>query len=815
MVLGIVARTASITIDGLDVSSAVTGLAWGYTDYESQLGVIKTEGTITLNGGGLDWTEDLDHRTNARWSRGKVVRIQVADESTVLTTPVCGGWLYILKSQWDGDKILTIEVGCTLALMDSATPPGEGLEGFAIGTTQSATDLFTSLGTKIGATINGSLGGFTLNKPLSKLDNSSAVKQLGQLCWANGRIAYVDGTDGEVYVVPVNIAPAPILDRWVSQGDVSYTRRTGIEAPCEKVLVTGLKVNAVATSDEVTPDPVESFGPASIVNPNVGNATIRLERRTETETIDRGNRTVTKFTQVQQPYGLAVGALPIPDDYRPDDDDRQTKWDATQTAKALNFVIGSQTTETSQYERLTFSGSGVPKTDNRRILRKETIGKRQAELVYQSYNEARVGSFGDEEFNGSRITTTGLIESDRTFETYIYRATSRPTANGSSITAIRGDRPVLEILIETFQRRAEVFPDAAMGNPTAWQFTKRERKYWVQDPSSEGYIQYTETETPALLETTNDITDYSNIDSVATAAKRTVTPTQGARVQPPKFQSFPVDAITEQVQIVGIARLPGLSVPAVRDREREYPAGKGMITSTAQAERVARIEGAILWGRYNGCEFEMNVADRLLAASPLQAIDWTEHPSGKIERYLIDGLSFAWTIDRAIAGADGIWVGQVGTRSTAPPSVPVDPTLPDPESEVEVPPEIRPFRQVHTFSPRAAASLGFSSGPASETTYSFQPVAAANAFVGFRASPSATAEAIGFNGEDVPVPEPQQPVVAEAVGFNGENVPPPEPQQPVVAEAVGFNGEDVPPPEPQQPVIAEAVGFNGEDVPPP
>lgn len=800
MVVDIIARKASITIDGLDVSEAVTALVWGFTDYESQSGIIKTEGSITLSGAGLDWTEDLDDRTNARWSRGKTVRVQVDNESSVLTTPVCGGWMYILKSQWDGDKLLTIQVGCLLSLMDSPTPPGEGLEGFAVGTTQSATDLFGRLGAKLGATINGTLSGFTLNKPLSKLNNNSYSKQLGQLCWANGRIAYVDGRDGEIYVVPVNIAPSPILDRWVCQDAVSYGRRTGVEAPCEKVLVTGTRVNAVATEDQVNAEPTESFGPASIVNPDVGSATIRLERRTETEEINRSSRTITKFTQIQQPYGLAVGALPIPDTYLPDDEDRQTKWDATQAAKALNFVIGSETTEVSQYERLTFSGSGVPKIDERRMVSKETLGKRQAELVYQSYNEARVGSFGDEEYNGSRITTTGLIDSDRTLETYTYRATSQSSGNDSSITVIRGDRPVLEILTETFQRRAEVFPDAAMGNPTAWQFTKRERKYWVQDPNSEGYIQYTETETPALSETTNDITDYTNIDSVATTAKRTVVPSKGARVQPPKPQTFPVDAITEQVQIVGIALLPGLSVPAVREREREYRAEVGTIQSTAQAERVARIEGAILWGRYNGCDFEMNLADRLLTASPLQAIDWTEHPSGKIERYLVDGLSFAWADRRTIAGADGIWVGQVGTRSTTPPSVPVDPTLPDPESEVEVPPEIRPFQQVHTFSPGIGLSFDFEVVPFSEEViHAFQPFIALNAFVGFRSGIPGIVQATVPALKDLP-PALEPGIVQATVPVLED---PPPAQQPGIVQATVPALADPPPA--QQPGIVQAT----------
>lgn len=702
MTLNLVVRKPYVTVDGLDVSSAIIALTWGDSDYESQSGVIKCEGSLTLSG--LALTEDLDDRTNPRWARGKVVRIQIANESNTLTTPRCGGWQYILKSQFDGHQELTIQIGCLLALMDSATPPGEGIEGFAIGQSQGAASLFASLGAKIGAAIVGNLGGYSLNVPLSKLNQDSPVKQLGALCWANGRLAHVDGRTGEISVLPINVAPAPILDRWVVRDAVEYTRTTGAESPCEKVLVTGTKIKAKEPEDDFTESLSETYGSSNIVRAG-GNRNILLNRTYESEELNRDERTRTRYTKIEQPSGLFLEDEPIPDSFYPDSEGRDDLWARIQTARAFRFLISSEVTEISTFEKRL---GGNSKIDEGRLMTVETIGKRQADEVYGEYNDNRTGSPGDEDYNGSKVLKSGLIGADRTIVSYTYRPTRTFTDSAGNSVTVKDSRPVLTITTETQQRRAEVFPQGYAGNPTSWQFVLREVREWIRDDQNpDGWKLVTTTETPQLLDSKVDIATIGLIDHAAQGAKKTTKTERGPGIQPPSPERFPVDASTEETQIVGEAKLPGLDVPAVRDREREYRAEAGMITSKAQADKVAKIEGAILWGRYKGAAWVTNVPDPLLTATPLQAWDWTE-PTGKVQRYLIDGLSFAYSERRTVSAADGIWVGQVGVRSYSPPIAPIDPPAVDPEDETESPPTVhRPYSVVDTFDPALGMSAEF------------------------------------------------------------------------------------------------------------
>lgn len=723
MAINIITRHPEVIIDGLNVSAGLTALTWGDSDYQSQTGVIKTEGSLTLSGAGLNWTEDLDDRANARWARGKPITIRIANEANALTTPRCGGRLHILKSQWDGQNTLTLSLGCRLALMDAATPPGEGIEGFGIGQTQTDGPILSRLGSKLGATISGGLGGYSINVPLSKLNQDSPVKQLGALCWANGRIAYVDGRDGVIKIIPVNLTPSPLLTRWVEHHAVEYNRQTGAESPCEKVIVTGAKVVAAEPESDRTEGLEETFGSGWVVRAGGTEAQILLNRTTEWEELDRGSRKRVKFRQVEQPSGLFIDDLPMPEDFQParEQEDREAAWENIQRVRAFRLLISEQITTSSRFERRIGAGS---KIDEARLLTVETIANRQAEDIYAAYNSNRISDPSDPGFNGSPITLTGLIEGDRTTVQYIYRKIRKSTSStmgggGSGMATVRVDfAPIIEIITTVEKIRAEVFPQARIGNPYAWQWVSRERRWWARDEQNpDGYKLVIESETPQLLEFRGDIAEIWQIDAAAQIAKRTERTERGPQIQPPTPERYPADASTTEEPVVGVAKLPGLDVPAVRDREREFRADAGMISSAAKAQRVASIEGAILWGRYKGANWITAVPDAMLSAPPLRAWDWVEFPTGRIQRYLVDGQSFAYGARRTVFSADGIWVGTVGVVAgadwpTNPPHLPSvvpvpNPPAPDPEDETEAPPPVRPYQVIQSFAVGMGMQCGF------------------------------------------------------------------------------------------------------------
>ncbi|MGK7929128.1 MAG: hypothetical protein AB4290_28475, partial [Spirulina sp.] len=672
MTANIVTRNYQLLIDGLDCSQVLTHMTGGYSHYESQSGVIKIDGSLTLQRT-VGWTEDLDDRTNPRWARGKEINISLADTTGTLKPAPIVGKVYIIESEYDGRNTLQIKFGCKLSLLDAYTPPGKRV-CFPLGDEMTNAYILTKLLERIGITDGfiGSISGLT-TVPQSKLDNGSYISLIGQICYSQGRLAY-QGNDGKIHIKPINLAPSPLLSRWVGAHEVSYDRLTGAEKPCEKIIVSGigLKAEKPRSSDNWFRWE-ESYSKAAAFLPNASGDIIAW-RKYFSEKVLRGSpRQIHQEEFVWQPK---VALLP------------------NETDSGLSLIHASKTYSTKTYEP---QGSDPCGIDEGRL-------KQTQQLVYIPFGLGLAEWVENNPDHGWDVVS--LILFQKIVTTYFY--------NDSSSTNI----PILEIVINTYQSTGSIIPDhEGLAIPQSLDIIKRTIQGWYQIAPNDWEERYQEWESMAVAAPEAIEAIESRGESLSASGKMALIQTKktpdarsnSGQNHPPAPERFPADADIVEIAIVGEANLPPVAGNQFRDRERHYQVEAGLLESQQQAERIAEIEGRILWGRYKGQSFACPVFDPLFEVSPLAAMHWIE-TDGKEQKFLIDGATISITQRQCVFASDGIWAGLVGIQPITIPSVIDDPPTPDPENEEE---EIttKPYSKVIQFCSSLAISAKFRAYP--------------------------------------------------------------------------------------------------------
>ncbi|MBW4598931.1 MAG: hypothetical protein KME29_04785 [Calothrix sp. FI2-JRJ7] len=672
MAVNISARNYQLVVNGLDCTKALKSVDGGFSHYDST-GLILINASFVL-GRALDFTENLDDRSNPRWARGNLINLYIANFSSELVAAPLGetrktggqedkaensslsanlpaslvplqsapvlGYLYILKAEFDGISQLKIEAGCILNLLNFRTPAGDGA-CFDLGESVGLNEIAVKLLNKAGASGKwaGSLNGAPLRVPLPKLSNESYIQLFGKLCWVNCFVAYQDNL-GMIRTRKVSKAPAAIKSLQVGIDDARYERLAGAESPVELIKVSGV----LSTKKEVEPTVTieEEYGPVSAVNPESNSLSVILLRRTKTiEKIERFSRQIKIETFIEEPLGII--------DPRGKKGDTQL-WDSSYKLEIKDYELPGTTDTGTVTQGATLDNCQEP--DEGKLSRHGIEIYRPFVVVLRDYLEEK--GIEPSDIGGGLVfwlDEANIID---------YSYEQKEDKDTKKITIIP------RIVNETTRPVGQILPNESYANfPLTHYPAKRQRQQWREKRKEEWEFKETNFEclaivSPSLVEPTdsNVVISLASKLVLVERSARTIVSNSG-QATPPAPERFPPTHEVIEKQIKVEVRLPALfGNPQFRPREKEIVIDGGLLTSEQQARELGLIEGAILWGRHKGQSCSIAVGDEWFNAAPLVGC-WWKDLSGASYLFMVDGLSIAFVNNRLALAFDGIWCGSV------------------------------------------------------------------------------------------------------------------------------------------------------------
>jgi hypothetical protein len=646
MPINLSARNYKLVIDGLDCTNCLVSADGGWSHYD-QSGLALIEATFILKRS-IDWTESLDDRTNQRWARGKIITLDVADSANTLRPAPILGHLRILNAEYDGISQLKIEAGCILNLLNFRTPLGDGA-CFDLGTATDLNAIAIKLLQKTGISgFSGSIAGAPLTVSLPKLSNESYVQLFGKLCWANGCIAYQDNF-GAVKVKNVSLFPIPIHTKSVGFDDAKYDRLTGTEKPCEKIRVTGV-INRTKKTEPLTTTVADEYGPLLLIDPESNSTGIILLSKTiTTEKLDFQARTKTADTKKYEPLGRI-----LPTEY------------PGRTGLALSEAVQ----ETSYYEQQQdYANAGEDNCNNPdegKLIKNTIIIFRTFGIVLREWMAANPKSIF--------IGTLNPVIAQSQLTSYEYKI-KKKSASEPEIAIIP------KITSSTYIPIGAILPNENWATiPLSLVVSESKAQIWEEIrleewKYTEDFYQNIIIAFPELFDKPKD----KNKSEPSISAKLTLTrkerkviASNSGQATPPAPERFPPTHSIKQEQVKVEVNIPASFGSQFRPREREFSVDSGLLTSKSQAEKIGRIEGHMLWGRYKGQSIAIALSDELFSISPLVGSIWSDL-SGSRHLFMIDGFSVAFTNNRFAAQFDGIWCGTVASGVVITPNEPIPP----------------------------------------------------------------------------------------------------------------------------------------------
>ena len=647
MAINLSARNYKLIVDGLDCTNTLVSADGGWSHYD-QSGLALIDANFVLKRS-IDWTESLDDRVNPRWARGKRLLLDIADSSGVLRPAPVLGYLYILNAEYDGISQLKIEAGCILNLLNFRTPLGDGA-CFDLGTTTDLNTVAIKLLQKAGIT---SFVGNIINAPLTvslpKLSNESYVQLFGKLCWANNYIAYQNNL-GSVTVKRVHVNPIPIHIKTVGIDDARYDRLTGSEKPCEKIRVTGV-INRTKKTESLTTTVTDEYGPLLLIDPESNNTSlIILSKTITTESLEFQTRKRIVDTKKYEPIGKI-----LPKDF----------------PGRSGLILSEATQENNFYEQEQDYGmigeDNCNNPDEGKLIKTSTITFRPLGVVLREWIAVNPKSIV--------FTIASLVIAQSSLTTYEYKI-KRKNEPESEITIIPS------VASSTYIPYGAILPDEPWVNiPLGLVISQSKTQVWeeirMEDwKYTEKLFQNLITAFPELFDKPkDDKSDKKNEFSlnsklILVNKENKVIRSNSGQATPPAPERFPPTHSIKQEQVKVEVNIPASFGSGFRPREREFSVDAGLLTSKSQAEKIGKIEGHILWGRYKGQSIALALGDELFNISPIVGSVWTDL-SGSRHLFMVDGFSVALANNRFAAQFDGIWSGTVAGNAAIIPGEPI------------------------------------------------------------------------------------------------------------------------------------------------
>lgn len=678
MTINLSIRDYQITIAGLDCTPALVSFQ-GSDSKLDEGGLVIFTGTIVL--GRPDGFESLDDRRNTRWSRGNPIRVQIADKSATLrNSPRCSH-LHILSSSFDlKTRKLTLQVGDIFALLNFKEGKGDK-SGICLGTSATKSEVVSRLLAAAGApALSGSIPG-NLQSPTPRLLEGSYIQQAGAIAASSGCFLYVH--EGIPTVGTLGQGGVPLVSIDLMTSAVEYQRLEGEQAPTRITVRASAKI--VRQTEDETETLAEEFGPALAVGRNSTNE-ILLRRIRTIDKFDRQTKIRTIITRTEQAAGLA---------------------DPVERRGSITLIDAELKREYYHYETNSPVQDGetqCEKGNKGRLLRHEIEIFRPVAIAFRPIFETypngvipgtRTPTFPiNLEYSFRDDYSLVLVEFQEIIYQYEGNLVSRQGGGGSvpddpeetNLEELEKLGVGPKIITTTSKAIGTVLPEEFAFDPSARHQLLRsfgglvpveqQTNYWEELKRNEW--EKTETTEKGLVLAYPDIRDELNEQLkreslaydpasmlVLTTAERTVTRSNSGQAQPPAADTYNPTYSVQDATVKGRAVLPVDTAFQYRQRERElsfeYLSAQGdnprqaLSNAREQANRLARVWGQILWGRYKGVSVISDLADGWFNYRPLDRVNVTE-PDG-VAVYWADGFSIAMAEARCAIGFDGMLLG--------------------------------------------------------------------------------------------------------------------------------------------------------------
>lgn len=675
-------RDYQITIAGLDCTPALVSFQ-GSDSKLDEGGLVIFTGTIVL--GRPDGFESLDDRRNTRWSRGNPILIKIADKSATLrNSPRCSH-LHILSSSFDlKTRKLTLQVGDIFALLNFKEGKGDK-SGICLGTSASKSEVVSRLLAAAGGpALSGAIPG-VLQSPTPRLLEGSYIQQAGAIAASAGCFLYVHEGIPTVGTLGQGGAPRVSIDLMTSA--VEYQRLEGEQAPTRITVRASAKI--VRQTEDETETLSEEFGPALAVGRN-STTEVLLRRIRTIDKFDRNRKVRTIITETEQAGGLS---------------------DPVALKGSIGLMPFELKREYYYYETNSPVQDGetqCEKGNKGRLLRHEIEIFRPVAIAFRPIFE----TYPNGVIPGTRTPTFPvnlaysfrtdytlvLVELQETIYQYEGNLVSRQ-GGGGSVPDDPEETNLEELeklgigpkIITTISKSiGTVLPEEFAFDPSARHqlltsfgglvVVERQTNYWEELKRNE-WEKLERTEKGLVLaypDIRDELDQQLKRESMAydpalmlalTTAERTVTRSNSGQAQPPAADTYNPAFSVQDAVVKGRAVLPVDTAFQYRQREREfsfeYLSAQGdnprqaLSNAREQANRLARVWGQILWGRYKGVSVISDLADGWFNYRPLDRVNVTE-PDG-VAVYWADGFSIAMAEARCAIGFDGMLLGWTTT----------------------------------------------------------------------------------------------------------------------------------------------------------
>ncbi|MEH2393688.1 MAG: hypothetical protein V7K21_19175 [Nostoc sp.] len=631
------ARNVRLLIGGVDFTPCLISFQ-GSDSHLDQSGLITFTGQILL-GKALGFTQSLDDRKSpSAFCRGKAVTLDIADTSGQLRRHP-RGTLRLLTPKYDTEKQqLTLEVGDLITLLNFKEPTDPGKADNKSNGSNTANSVITKLLSEAGiTTVLGGISDTLYNYPLNL--SGSYLQSAGKLLYANNKIGWIDNQE-QFRITRVNVeSTQSLVSLTVGKNELWYRRLGGAESPCEKVKAVGTQMitREIELDNEVT---TEQYGSPVILDPDTTGLII-INKTTENQKWDEdeGKFTITSVTE--KPWGLIVS---------------RAFWDKFAEPPQLppelfRLFLGENRIEESQFENVEDGGKL-----KQRITTFNTDKSQYLAEIEEARPDFIVGNF------------VGLTNTKVLTETFTYSPK--------------------EVLLNKVTQTQELAVTILNGTNENWDdwdtipeyLTISEYKYeeWKQiDKYTWQYETYTlkpliKTEGGSTIKYSDDVNDRAKQKLGLTFDSDEKRRSNSGQETPPAAERRPTIKRIEENPVTYTATFQDPCSGKFKQRERTYsvdflagitvPNTQFYISSGSSANRqleaIAKLEGKLLRGRWQGQEMAGAIPNSLLNAyQPLFGVNVTEF-DGTAQNYLADGCSWVVTAQKALFSCDGIWVGQ-------------------------------------------------------------------------------------------------------------------------------------------------------------
>lgn len=638
MAINTSARKHRLLIGGQDFSAGLVEVSnWQSTPIDGS-GLIRTTATLTLiEVRGLPGS--LDDRINSLWRVGQTVHIDVTTEDAGTLSRHPAGTLRILSSEWDYEsRRLTLNCGCLITLLSYRQPTDPKKTGIEPGSLTSRNAIVRNLLQAAGITAIALP--YSLPYPLHYPEiNGSYLEADGKLLYSAGFVGWIDKTE-TFRIKPVSLQGISQLTLQIGgdRGDELWWRRlSSAEGPREIIKVRGVK--QIASFPEYPKQTtVTRYGAANTVIPGAGNYTIVTGYETIREEYDSSAKKLTATRISYRSFSLVY----------PEKEPRST-----------NLVNDLLSIESRQFET----------GDEGKLISSYTKVYKQADVIEAEYIKYK------EENENVQFSLGNLILAEEIFTSYTYDRKNRPV----SVTTTKYETEVAILTGTNHDWGPYPLPptNRVPSEVTTETWSNPRLNEWAHTVfGSKSYCRLK----PELL--TDETTTNQKLSLAADDSVSVREVSNSGQTVPPAPERCPPKANFYDQQVCGEARFSQHGGNPYQERERvfqiDYLAGKVQTqsnvdyTSTpiedctdAQCQKIAQIEGALLYGRFKGQDIGLNLNDALFNWEPLMRVNCVE-PDGTQRVFALDDAHWYLGQQRAMCNFGCIWIGDAsGITRTA------------------------------------------------------------------------------------------------------------------------------------------------------